>query len=412
MKYIRYGCLSISKNIAFTVIMILEVIALLVTTNVIIGSANSKIVLTKPFTDIIDKEGYYFYSEPMGETAEEMQEFCSLFDKFKSATVMSMDQYGSIRIIDDEVFFKYAIPLQSGSWPKTTTDEQGRPYVVVSPDYLKNVGDIIDVTNIGEFVVSGVLTEVTYIPNFLFFSEEDNAIKDITNFYRSADYKAAIEAIKDGSANELKYSDSAIILAKSAYEAVGGKPCPFTYFIVYDEDISSADREYNKEVIKEITGFQDENSDLYPIPPQFTPLSEIKADTDIYITNSYINILPIVLVVAAIVLIGLIGSVAINTVTQIKNYGIYFLCGSKWSDCFKISLANISIILLFSGVLSGILLYCSKFVNLNYLIGQVYDWNNLYISLGIIVGMMLLSLIIPFGIIRFTSPVEVIKAKK
>lgn len=412
MKYLRYGCLSISKNIVFTIIMILEVIALLVTTNVIIGSANSKIVLTKPFTDIIDKEGYYFASEPMGETAEEIQEFYSLFDKFKSATVMPMEQYDAVKVIDDEVFFKYAIPLQSGSWPKTTTDEQGRPYVVVSPDYLKNVGDIIDVTNIGECVVSGVLTEVTYIPSFSFLNDEDNKTKDVTKFYRSADYKTAIEAIKGGSSDELKYSDSAIILAKSVYEAVNGKLCPFSYFIVYDEDISSADREYNKKVIEEITGFQDENPDLYPIPPQFTPLSEIKADTDIYITNSYINILPIVLVVAAIVLIGLIGSVAINTVTQIKNYGIYFLCGSKWSDCFKISLANISIILLFSGVLSGILLYCSKFVNLNYLIGQVYDWNNLYISLGIIIGMMLLSLIIPFGIIRFTSPVEVIKAKK
>lgn len=80
--------------------------------------------------------------------------------------------------------------------------------------------------------------------------------------------------------------------------------------------------------------------------------------------------------------------------------------------CFKISLANISIITAFSGVLSGVLLYCSKFINLNYLIGQVYEWNNLYISLGVILAMMLLALIIPFGIIRFTSPVEVIKSKK
>ena len=41
MKYLRYGCLSISKNILFTFIMVLEVVALLVTTNVTIGSANN-----------------------------------------------------------------------------------------------------------------------------------------------------------------------------------------------------------------------------------------------------------------------------------------------------------------------------------------------------------------------------------
>ena len=214
--------------------------------------------------------------------------------------------------------------------------------------------------------------------------------------------------------DELKYSDSAIIMAKSAYKALNDNK-DITYlncFITYDDSISKADMEYNKGIMKQITEFQKEHADFYPIAPKFTPLSQIKDSMDTYVTNSYINILPIIFVVAAIVLIGLIGSVAINTVTQIRNYGIYFLCGSKWSDCFKISLANISIILLFSGVLSGVLLYCSKFINLNYLIGQVYEWNNLYISLGVILAMMLLALIIPFGIIRFTSPVEVIKSKK
>ena len=100
------------------------------------------------------------------------------------------------------------MPLQSGSWPKTAADEQGRPYVVVSPDYMKNVGETITADGAGECVVSGVLTEVTYIPNFSFYDEEEG---NITSFYRSADYKTAIEAINDGDADELKYSDSAII---------------------------------------------------------------------------------------------------------------------------------------------------------------------------------------------------------
>ena len=300
--------------------------------------------------------------------------------------------------------------MQSGSWPKTATDEQGRPYVVVSPDYIKNVGETITTNGVGECVISGVLTEVTYIPAFTMYNEENV----VTSFYRSADYTVAIEAIKAGSSDELKYSDSAIIMAKSAYKALNDNK-DITYlncFITYDDNISKADMEYNNGIMKQITEFQKEHADFYPIAPTFTPLSQIKDSMDTYVTNSYINILPIIFVVAAIVLIGLIGSVAINTVTQIRNYGIYFLCGSKWSDCFKISLANISIILLFSGVLSGVLLYCSKFINLNYLIGQVYEWNNLYISLGVILAMMLLALIIPFGIIRFTSPVEVIKSKK
>lgn len=108
------------------------------------------------------------------------------------------------------------MPLQSGSWPKTAADEQGRPYVVVSPDYMKNVGETITTNGVGECVISGVLTEVTYIPAFTMYNEENV----VTSFYRSADYTVAIEAIKAGSSDELKYSDSAIIMAKSAYKAL------------------------------------------------------------------------------------------------------------------------------------------------------------------------------------------------
>ena len=55
--------------------MVLEVVALLVTTNVTIGSANNKSVLTRPFDDIVNKEGYYCFFEPMWETQEEATEF-------------------------------------------------------------------------------------------------------------------------------------------------------------------------------------------------------------------------------------------------------------------------------------------------------------------------------------------------
>lgn len=406
MKYFRYGCLSISKNIAFTVIMVLEIAALLVTTNITIGSVNSKQVLAKPFEDFLCKEGYYFNFDGSLDTTEDYNKFYNLLSKFKSADLYSAERISYTNIVADKIFFNFAMPLQSGSWPKAAKDENGTPYVVVSPDYMKNAGDTIFVDNVGECIVSGVLTEVTYIPNIAVYAD------DITSLYESADYKSTIEQIKNGSQNALEFSNSAIIIAESAYNYFAEKPSlANSCFIVYNDDISKSDKEYNEKLIKQISGFYPVD-DFHPIAPSFTPFSQIKADTDEYITNSYIDILPIILVVAAIVLIGLIGSAAINTVTQIKNYGIYFLCGSKWSDCLRIAFANILIILVFSGIISGVLLYASTYLNLNYLIGQVYAWNNLFISAGILLVMMILSLIIPFSIIRFTSPVEVIKSKK
>ena len=43
------------------------------------------------------------------------------------------------------------------------------------------------------------------------------------------------------------------------------------------------------------------------------------------------------------------------------------------------------------------------------LIGSVYDWNNLIISISEIVVMYLLAIILPYNIIKSESPVETIK---
>ena len=125
MKYLRYGCLSISKNILFTFIMVLEVVALLVTTNVTIGSANNKSVLTRPFDDIVNKEGYYCFFEPMWETSEEAAEFYGLFNKLKSATIISSDQIDANKIIDDDIFFMFVWRLRVGNWQKREDVDNG-----------------------------------------------------------------------------------------------------------------------------------------------------------------------------------------------------------------------------------------------------------------------------------------------
>lgn len=403
MKYLRYGFLSISKNVIFTIIMVLEVVALLLTTNIVVASINYKEVLKKPFDNIISKNGYYCSFEPMHETPEEYYEFYGLFDKFKSAEVVFSKALGSTEVIDDEIFFKYNMPLKSGCWPSQAKDDHGRPYAVISPDYLKEPGDIINVEGIGDVVVSGVLTDVTYVPYF------GSDCEDVTSFYLSVDYEKTIEEIESGDVSDFTYCNQTQIIASSSTkeENSQGLSC----FIFYDDDISDEDIKYNETVMEEIINYK-EGDDMYPTSPKFDELSTINENSNKAIAETYYQLIPIVLVVAAVVLIGIIGSVAINTVSQVKNYGIYYLCGSKWSDCMKISFANISIILVFAGVLSALLLYIAQSFNLNYLIGQIYDWNNLIISVGMIIGMIVLALIIPFGIIRFTSPVEVVKSEK
>lgn len=402
MKYLRYGCLSMTKNMLFTVIMVLEIVAMLVSTNLMIANINSREVLKKPYEDILTQNSYICNCMPNNDNEEEYYKFYSLFDKFKSAKVTYLDR----SYIDDDVFFKMALPLKSGSWPKKARDDLGRPYVVITPDYCKNAGDIIDIPEVGEAVVAGVLTDITYLPNV------PADIDCVTDLYQPVDFTESLSNIENGTVSMLTHQYQTALMASSCDK---NGDYGFVCILTYNDDISDEDIAYNKKVMQEIKDFKfslDEEYDDVTHRYEFKSLSQAKENTDNYVAEIYNQLIPIMLVVFAIVLIGLIGSVAINTAAQIKNYGVYFLCGSKWSDCLKISFANILIILLFSCGLSAALLSVGQSMNLDFLIGRAYGWNNLFISAAMVLGMIVLALIIPFFIIRFTSPVEVIRNEK
>ena len=117
--------------------------------------------------------------------------------------------------------------------------------------------------------------------------------------------------------------------------------------------------------------------------------------------------LPIIIAAAVIIMAGVIGSIAIATVRQIKNFGIFFLCESSWKDCTRIITAYLTIFS-FAIVLTLFSMAVMKIINMDYLMGSVYEMNNLAISIAEIAVMYLLAIILPHNIIKTTSPVETI----
>ena len=62
-----------------------------------------------------------------------------------------------------------------------------------------------------------------------------------------------------------------------------------------------------------------------------------------------------------------------------------------------------------AAVLTVLCIAVMKIINMDYLIGSVYEMNNLVISIMEIAVMYLLAIILPHNIIKTTSPVETIK---
>ena len=119
--------------------------------------------------------------------------------------------------------------------------------------------------------------------------------------------------------------------------------------------------------------------------------------------------MPILLGVFVIVIAEMICSAALHTREQIRNYGVYFLCGAEFKGCLKESLAY-SMFILSGAVIIGLSAF-AIFHNSEYaeLFEHNFAANNIIITFTIIAAMLVLSLVIPFLMIKKSSPVEIIK---
>ena len=167
-------------------------------------------------------------------------------------------------------------------------------------------------------------------------------------------------------------------------------------FCFYNSEPSDDVRKRNKEKIMGIS-------------KNIATLSEYNENTLDYINEQYIKLLPILLCVFAIVLAELVCSAAMNTKRQLRNYGIYFLCGCKWSACMKFSFFY-SLLILAGGFLSGGMAFLI-FRKTEYadLFERYLAENNVFTTATITAVMLFLSLVIPFFMVRRTSPVKTIK---
>ena len=138
-------------------------------------------------------------------------------------------------------------------------------------------------------------------------------------------------------------------------------------------------------------------------------MSDFKRNSDNFLYEQYIKMLPVLLCVFLIVLVELICSVAMNTKEQLRNYGIYFLCGCRWRDVLRISLSYSLIILAGGLILGGAAMAVFQTTEYAKMFEQNLALNNVWMTLALIGFMLLVSLIIPFVQVSRTSPVSTIK---
>lgn len=428
MRYIKLAFHIILYKPWFNLLIILEVTAMLILTNAVIAAYNSRQMLYAPYRDILAEQGVVLMLEnkEMLEIADDDDiraitdrhngnlDYDELFDLIRSHlkgdhvqirctkrlgldsaalhSVMAGSNAYSVfcYCIDHDVFEKLRMPLSAGRWASSEKTTDGAVEVVISGGTDAELNRVYD-TPEGKIKVVGILTDSTYIPpgNFRNIIEKRNM--NIFDYYEVFDRNVSQRApfaIADG--NILGRSDNALM------ESI--------LFITYGHSVSEEDCKANNQFLKRFGVIRSMNGDDSEENFQTVAQASEKALQDIYT-----KMLPIILAAVVVVLAGLIGSVSIATVRQRKNFGIFFLCGCRHKDCTNIILAYLSLLFTASVLLTVAGIGIMKLMNMNYIMGTVYGWNNLLISIAEIIIMYLLAMMLPYHIIRSSSPVTAIK---
>ncbi|MGN0538100.1 MAG: hypothetical protein ACI4M3_09010 [Acutalibacteraceae bacterium] len=402
MQYWKYGFFSIVKKPLFNILIILELAAILVVGNMAISVYNYRAVAYKPYADVLEHDGYIFlpkYNPLIGSTNGGYDEK-ALLDKFykslrgdltisetyshilhDSSLEYSQD-YQSIYALDSNIMSKMCLPLESGRWASNEKDADGYVEAVVTSGTGYKLGDILLTQYNFDIKVVGIIGPDSYMPAISITSGEDDIryMYDITEEFTD---KVFVSCSADKVLHDPCYRTRSIV------------------YIYYNTEPSAEDRSYNENQLMK-----------YAVNSTYITTAEMKSKTMNYLNEQGQKMLPILICVFAVVLVELICSVAMHTKEQLRNYGIYFLCGCRWKGSLKISAAYSAIILLGGGIVGTIAYLLFQSTEYAALFGQSIEWNNLYLTLAIIAVMLILSLVIPFFQVRSTTPVETIKENK
>ena len=423
MKYLPLTFGIMRRRWLFTLIIVIETAALLILTNTMIATVISKNMLYEPYRAILEKNGVVVDVSNLNMmecSNEDIAPFLEKYPDTKSVinflekkldvkvhyseqlsfvkqigprSVMYMDKGNTLfyYLLDKEILSELKFPLSCGRYPSEDRNGNGEIEIIISGGTDAELNSVYD-TPAGKMCVVGILTDNTYKPvgNTVDRDgmEQGGDRDSIFNYCLPFDSQTNLGGPFAIAAKGVFPEDN------NGYNIIPNS----IWFVTYKDNISEAESERITEYLSTVGTIQKNQT-----------LSTMKEETEKQINDIYYRMMPIIITAVIIVLSGLIGSAAVSTLRQVRTFGIFFLCGCRKKDCIIIVCIEMMITLLISALLALAGIIAMQHYGFEYLIGLTFGWMNVFISAILLLVLFVLSLILPFGIIRASSPVKTIK---
>ena len=423
MKYLPLTFGIMRRRWLFTLIIVIETAALLILTNTMIATVISKNMLYEPYRAILEKNGVVVDASNLNMmecSNEDIAPFLEKYPDTKSVinflekkldvkvhyseqlsfvkqigprSVMCLDKGNTLfyYLLDKEILSELKFPLSCGRYPSEDRNGNGEIEIIISGGTDAELNSVYD-TPAGKMRVVGILTDNTYKP-------VGNTV-DRDGMEQGGDRDSIFNCCLPFD-SQTNLGGPFAIAAKGVFpeDNNGYNIIPNSiWFVTYKDNISEAESERITEYLSTVGTIQKNQT-----------LSTMKEETEKQINDIYYRMMPIIITAVIIVLSGLIGSAAVSTLRQVRTFGIFFLCGCRKKDCIIIVCIEMMITLLISALLALAGIIAMQHYGFEYLIGLTFGWMNVFISAILLLVLFVLSLILPFGIIRASSPVKTIK---
>lgn len=405
---------EIIKNKVYNFFNVLQLTLVLVLIVLLISSLMSTLKYYLPMKDILASKGFmanisindfgetiinddlYSFSDKIDKIYSTGQEF---FEVENSADKSEFGNFLTAITLDKAIINSHTPLMKSGKWLSETSlsDKDNEFYAVITKNSLGyTTGSIINSTATDRSgnekpVTIKIVGEIEDGEN-LFYQSNSAVAADVR-------LRTDFETIEgqyypyNSSDEEMPY----LFITKNDLDAKNYETWTFgTSFITFDNDTT-----------------QEELSEAEKKLSKYGKVYSLKTVNRKSLREAKDQAFTVVPMIAAILIFLAISSIclsAINTKKQLRNYGVFYTCGSRWKQCAWISVCSTIVTSLFAIILAGAVLLLTEYFGL--LKGTVITFGKwqLIACCTVLLFNIVVSIIMPFTIIGRTSPREIIKS--
>ena len=405
--YLKLGYLEFLRNLKINFLIVLEITAVLITAIFTVSSVRSQLRFYEPLSDYLDSKSLYITPDSLTTRVPVEKQLITekqIKNKFPEAEKVCA-QTSFYFTLEGEYF---DVDMEGMGYPEEVIN--GFEPILKEGKWLSDVAEEGNVINV---VVtkndSGVKTGDEY--KCRCNDENGKDIEGITvRIVGEIENGAAIFKKPNGDPKAFKADD--FFANYQIDEETKNEP----YLIVPQKQLDKYNiYNYIKKCafVKLDDGVTDERfeeiKEAYILVGGAVEATEIRSNSLDVIKTNLIFLLPIVIGVLVFVIVTTVCMSAINAKKQLRSYGVYYICGSRWRQCVLISVFSAFITVIIAALLSAAaLIIGDKTGLLKETVISFGSWQ-LTACLAVILLYLITAIIMPFAIIGRTNPREILK---